>query len=179
MGGGLRAAVGSVAIAAVAAFGGCATGVRAPGHADVIGGRLALQIDAHGDQAARSLGALFELRGDADRGALALFTPLGTTLAQASWRPGNVALVTTEGSSSFGTLDELSQRLLGETLPLAALFDWLRARPWPGAGSVPGANGFDQLGWSVDLSRHADGAVMLRRAQPPAVTIRVRLDDAS
>jgi hypothetical protein len=36
-----------------------------------------------------------------------------------------------------------------------------------------------QLGWSVDLARHAEGSIVLQRARPPAVTVRVRLDAAS
>lgn len=171
---------GALALAAVAAaLGGCATGVPAPGTADLIAGRLALQVDGLGQQPARSLGALFELRGDAALGAFALSTPLGTTLAQARWQPGDVELVTADGTYRFATLDAMTQRMLGEPLPLAALFDWLRARPWPGAASVANAVGFEQMGWAVDLSRHRDGAVLVRRSQPPAVTLRVQLDVAS
>jgi outer membrane lipoprotein LolB len=167
------------ALAALAvALAGCATSVP-PASVDLIAGRLALQVDGDGRQPARSLGAVFELRGDAARGDFALFTPLGTTLAQARWQPGDVELVTGEGTYRFATLDAMTQRMVGEPLPLAALFDWLRARPWAGAASVANATGFEQLGWAVDLSRHRDGAVLLRRAQPPAVTLRVQLDAAS
>jgi outer membrane lipoprotein LolB len=169
----------AVLAALAAVLAGCATGVPSPGAADLIAGRLALQVDAYGQQPARSLGALFELRGDAAQGAFGLYTPLGTTLAQARWRPGDVELVTADGTYRFDTLDAMTQRMLGEPLPLAALFDWLRARPWPGAASAANAVGFEQLGWSVDLSRHVDGAVLLRRPQPPAVTLRVQLDAAS
>jgi outer membrane lipoprotein LolB len=157
---------------------GCATQPSAPDMA-VISGRLLLQVASQGPQPGRSLGADFELRGDARYGALALSTSLGTTLAQATWRPGGVELVTGDGVYRFDDLTDLTGRMLGEPLPLAALFDWLRARPWPAAPSLPTATGFEQLGWQVDLSRHAEGLVLLHRPQPPAVTLRLRLDAAS
>lgn len=143
-----------------------------------LSGRLALQVAAHAAEPARHLGATFELRGSAEQGALALSTPIGSTLAQARWRPGDAELTTADGSQRFADLDALTRQMLGEPLPLVALFDWLRARPWPGAGNTPTDAGFEQLGWRVDLSRYADGWVTMQRPQPPAVTLRVRLDDA-
>jgi len=72
--------------------------------------------------------------------------------------------------------------VLGESLPLAALFDWLRGRPWPGATSrplpAPGGVGFEQLGWVVDLARFDQAAVAASRARAPAVTVRAKLDAA-
>lgn len=165
-----------VAALCALALAGCATppAVEAP----ALSGRLALQVAAHAAEPARRLGATFELRGTAERGALALSTPIGSTLAQASWRPGEAELTTGDGPQRFTDLDTLTRQMLGEPLPLVALFDWLRARPWPGAHSTPTDAGFEQLGWRVDLSRHAEGWVTMQRPQPPAVTLRVRLDDA-
>jgi outer membrane lipoprotein LolB len=169
---------GLAAALVAAALTGCATPPAELGGA-VISGRLSLQVAGEGTQPGRSLGADFELRGDAQRGALALSTSLGTTLAQATWRPGDVELVTSDGVYRFDDLADLTGRMLGESLPLAALFDWLRARPWPAAPSLPTATGFEQLGWQVDLSRRGESFVVLHRSQPPAVTLRVRLDAAS
>ena len=62
---------------------------------------------------------------------------------------------------------------------MAALFDWLRGRPWPDAASQlrgDGVPGFEQLGWQIDLARWAEGRVEARRVAPPVVTVRVRLD---
>lgn len=64
-------------------------------------------------------------------------------------------------------------------LPLAALFDWLRGRPWPRAESQARPDGFEQLGWVVDLSRRAEGWLLARREEAPEVTVRVRLDEGS
>jgi outer membrane lipoprotein LolB len=64
-------------------------------------------------------------------------------------------------------------------LPLAALFDWLRGRPWPRAVSQARSGGFEQLGWVVDLSRRAEGWLLVRREAAPEVTVRVLLDEGS
>ena len=127
-------------------------------------------------RAAQSLTAAFEWRGDGVRGELTLLSPLGTQLALARWSPGDARLTTPEGEWRFGTLDDLAERALGERVPLVAWSDWLAGRPWPGAAATTAASGFDQLGWSVDLSRHADGRIEARRSQPPAVTVRIVLD---
>nr|WP_217704113.1 outer membrane lipoprotein LolB [Schlegelella koreensis] len=148
----------------------------APG-GDALTGRLALRIEASGTQPARAFAAAFDLRGSADAGGLDLSTPLGSLLAQARWQPGEVALRTPQGSRRYADLDALSRDVLGEPVPLAALFDWLRGRPWPGAPSAPGPDGgFEQLGWRVDLSRLADAAVSAVHPEPPVMSVRVQLD---
>jgi outer membrane lipoprotein LolB len=157
--------------AAVLGVAGCAaTAPRAPTD---LSGRLALRVEAP----AHSFSADFDLHGDAERGELRLTGPLGTTLGEAQWQPGAARLRTGESSQEFVSLDALSQSLFGEPLPLAALVDWLRGRPWAGAASAGRSDGFDQLGWSVDLSRYAaDGVIVAVRAREPAVSVRVRLD---
>ncbi len=169
------------AAAALSMLAGCATVPPPDAYGgDTLSGRLSVRVEAHAAADATSMTAAFELRGDPQRGRLDLSTPLGTTLAQARWAPGLVALVTPQGEARFATLDDLTRDVLGESLPVAALFDWLRGRPWPGAPSAPPAppteRGFSQLGWTVDLSRFDDAAIVARRAQPPAVTVRARVD---
>ncbi|MGZ5131968.1 MAG: lipoprotein insertase outer membrane protein LolB [Caldimonas sp.] len=149
----------------------------APGEA--FSGRLALHVEPLGAAPARALSAAFDLRGDPSSGALGLSTPLGSMLAQARWRPGEVVLVTPRGTQRFADLDGLTREVLGESVPIEAWFDWLRGRPWPGAptASPPAAPGVEQLGWTVDLGRFAAGAVFARRAEPlPVVTVRIQLD---
>ena len=111
---------------------------------------------------------------------MSLTSPLGTMVAQADWSPEGARLVTSDGESRFGNLDELTREMLGESLPVAALFDWLRGRPWPGAPSQattpPTEAGFDQLGWAVRLGRFGDGLVVAQRASPPQVTVRAQVD---
>jgi outer membrane lipoprotein LolB len=146
---------------------------------DAFAGRLSVRVDPSGAAPARSLAAAFDLRGSAAAGTLGLSTPLGSMLAEARWRPGSVVLVTPQGTRRFADLDELTREVLGESVPLEAWFDWLHGRPWPGAASTPQPDGagFGQLGWAVDLSRFASGAVAASRREPlPVVVVRIQLD---
>jgi outer membrane lipoprotein LolB len=164
-----------MALALGLAVAGCATPPQ-DASLPATAGRLSLRVDAAGDRPAQSLVAGFELRGSGERGELKLLSPIGTQLAQARWLPGSARLVAPDGTREFASLDALSREVFGEPLPLAALPDWLRARPWPAAAAVATAQGFDQLGWAVDTTRAGDGAIQARRAAPPAVTLRVQLD---
>lgn len=147
---------------------------------ETLSGRLAVQVPPEGGAEARAVTAAFELLGRPDAGQLNLTTPLGTMLGQARWSPSRVVLVTPQGQRDYANLDALTRELLGESLPVAALFDWLKGRPWPGAPSAPieppAERGFRQLGWTVSLASFDDGAIAARRQQPPLVTVRVRLD---
>jgi outer membrane lipoprotein LolB len=179
-----RGPAGSKALAAIAAaafLAGCAVPVPAPESigGNVLSGRLSVQVDAAASTPARSLSAAFELRGDPVVGRLDLSTPLGSVLAQARWSPQHVVLKTPRGETEFADLDALTREALGESLPVAALFDWLQGRPWPGApsraGNPPGDD-FEQLGWTVNLARFDDALVSARRDAPPPVTVRIKLD---
>jgi len=139
-------------------------------------GRLVLRVAATPERASQGMSAAFELRGSGQRGELRLLSPLGTRLAEARWGPGLAVLNSAQGDMQFDSLDELSQQALGEALPLAALPDWLAGRPWPEAPSTAVTGGFDQLGWRIDLARQAEGWIEARRASPPAVELRVRLE---
>jgi len=144
----------------------------------LISGRMAMHVDAYGSAPERSVSAHFDLQGDADNGQLELSTPLGTGVAKARWSPGKVQLTTSEGTRDFASLGQLASEALGESVPLQALFDWLRGRPWPGAPSQPAGSGegFEQLGWVVDLTRFGEGWAQIRRERAPAVSLRVILD---
>jgi outer membrane lipoprotein LolB len=162
---------------------GCAAIPTAPDVASgsMFSGRLVVNVAALNGIASRSLSAAFELQGDASVGRLHLSTPLGSALAQARWGPGIVILTTPQGEKTFADLDALTNEVLGESLPLGAMFDWLRGKPWPGATSknwrvMPSETGFDQLGWAVDLTRFNQDLVVAQRVSPPVVTVRVKLD---
>jgi outer membrane lipoprotein LolB len=146
---------------------------------DSFAGRLSVRVEPTASTSARSLAAAFDLRGTPTAGTLGLSTPIGSMLAQARWQPGSVVLVTPQGSRRFADLDALTREVLGESVPIEAWFDWLHGRPWPGAASTPQAagTGFRQLGWTVDLSRFAAGAVSATRLEPqPPVGVRIQLD---
>jgi outer membrane lipoprotein LolB len=144
-----------------------------------ITGRLSLQADATTERAVQSLSAAFELRGDAERGELRLSTPLGTTIAAASWAPGEARLDSAQGQRRFADLEQLSLGAFGESLPLPALPDWLRARPWAGAPHRIASSGFEQLGWDIDLARFDSGQLLASRRGVPALRLRVLLDRAA
>jgi outer membrane lipoprotein LolB len=157
----------------------CTTVPPATGAAGTLSGRLSVKVDGSDGTAPRSVSATFELEGDPNAGRLNLSTPLGSTLAQARWAPGVVALVTPQGERRYPDLDALTREVLGESLPVAALFDWLRGRPWAGAPSTSGVlagPGFAQLGWVVDLARFDDEWVVATRTRAPTVVVRAKLD---
>ncbi len=169
-----------VAAAASAVLAGCVSLQRGaePGGGETLAGRLSIRVDEE-MAPARSLTAGFELRGNPRAGRLDLATPLGSVLAQARWSPTSVVLATPRGETEYSDLDALTRAALGESLPVAALFDWLHGRPWPGAPSrpAPAGNGFIQLGWAVDLTRYDEALVSARRDDPlPVTTVRIKLD---
>ena len=159
---------------------GCAVAPREPTGADALSGRLIVKVDATARESAKSLSAAFELQGNADSGRLDLVSPLGSVLARARWSPEQVVLVTPRGETRFADLDALTREVLGEPLPIVALFDWLRGRPWAGAESAttspPAEAGFEQLGWTVSLARFDEAWIAARREQAPAVSLRAKID---
>jgi outer membrane lipoprotein LolB len=157
----------------------------------LVEGRLAVQVQALGDQPARSLSAPFTLRGDERAGSLDLTSPIGTMLARAQWQPSVATLTTPEDTRHYPTLDAMADDLLGQAVPMAALLSWLRGQPWggtahsnptssAGAGAGAGAGAptaFTQLGWAINLSDYAQGLVVAVRDTPaPRVTVRARIE---
>ena len=143
---------------------------------DTLAGRIAVRIEG---QAERSLNAGFELSGSARQGSLVLSGPLGATAAQAHWTAREAWLITERGRVDYPDLDTLTAAALGESIPVAALFAWLRGQPWaeaPNAARDDGVAGFDQLGWRIDLSRWSERWIEATRTAAPAVTVRARLE---
>jgi outer membrane lipoprotein LolB len=145
-------------------------------------GRLQVHVAAIGDQPEHRFSANFELRGNSSTGELDLASPLGTVLARAHWSDIEVWLQTPgQPRQYFPNTSELSLRTLGQEVPLQAFWDWISARPWAGAPSAPRPDGltpgFSQLGWQIDLSRHAQGWLTLQQTErEPKVTVRIRRD---
>jgi outer membrane lipoprotein LolB len=155
--------------AAILLLAGCASLKPPPD----LAGRLSVRVAS---EPPRSFAADFDLRGNAERGALALTGPLGAMLADVRWQPGEATMTDAQGERRYATLEALSQDLLGESLPLAALTDWLRGRPWPGAPSRATGEGFEQLGWRIGLAGLAEGLVVASRDCAPSVSVRARLE---
>jgi outer membrane lipoprotein LolB len=164
-------------LAALTELAGCATVSTAAGEAPWTSGRLSVRVAASPERSAQSVSANFELRAEGNGGELRLNSPLGTRMATALWATGLARLITPEGETSFNSLEELSRQSIGESLPLAALHDWLAGRPWPGAPHRANETGFEQLDWQINLVRQNEGWIEARRASPPEVLVRVRLDN--
>ena len=138
-----------------------------------LSGRISVTVA--GDVHNRGTGgaASFELFGGPEAGRLELSAPLGGLVARASWQPGLVLLQTPDQERRFDDLDALTREMLGEAVPVAALFDWLQARPWPAAPHQKTAAGFEQLGWRIEPRLPA---LVATRLSEPTVTLRARLD---
>lgn len=122
-------------------------------------GRLSLRVDSDPVQ---SMTAGFDLRGSAHSGELALYTPLGSTLARLVWAPGEAELQWNGQRRSFDSIEALTQHATGTALPIAGLFRWLSGEPAQVAG------------WSADLSNLDEGKLVARRSNPlPAVEMRL------
>ena len=114
---------------------------------------------------AQSFSAGFELTGNAQTGALLLFSPLGTTLAELSWTAQTATLQANGETRWFGSLAELLKQATGTEIPVASLFAWLAGDD----AATPG--------WMADLSQHALGRVVARRSDPlPAVELRLVIE---
>ena len=125
-------------------------------------GRLALQLQGNPPQ---NWSTSFELQGSATQGQLLLLSPIGTTLARLSWTPQSAQLEQGQDKTESSSLQSLSQRLTGTTLPIAALFDWLSGQAIP------------ESGWQVDFSAYPQGRLTARRNTPePEAILRIVLD---
>lgn len=112
-----------------------------------------------------SMSAGFLLRGSAAQGELDLYSPLGTTLAALQWSPQRVRLLQGQTPEHFDSLDQLTEKATGTTLPIEALFGWLQGRAIPAQG------------WQADLTDVSQGRLTAQRTAPlPEVTLRIKLD---
>lgn len=124
-----------------------------PGH-EGWQGKLGYRLEAAEGERAQAGSARFDLQGNAQEGQLQIVSPLGTTLASASWGAQGLRLFDGRDTWAYQDLDALGaalgERIGGIPLPLAALFDWLSGRPWPAAAHASvGPDEFEQLGWHV------------------------------
>jgi outer membrane lipoprotein LolB len=123
---------------------------------------MALQVE---DNQSQSFSAAFELKGSARAGELALFTPIGGTMAVLAWAPDSATLRANGQTRNFESVDSLVTHATGAAIPVAALFDWLRGIDT----SVPG--------WRADLSLLGQGRLRAQRLEPPPqADLRLVLD---
>lgn len=145
---------------------GCATPVapHAAGEPTAWSGRLALRLESDPVQ---SFSALFELQGSAEAGKLVLTTPIGNTLAQLLWSPGEALLMDGRSTRRFASVDALIEAATGAAIPVGALFAWLAGREQ----SVDG--------WRPDLSQVKAGRLAAVRESPaPRADLRIVFERA-
>lgn len=125
-------------------------------------GRLALRIDADPVQ---SFSAGFDLKGNAQAGELFLYSPLGATIAQMAWTPGDARLRWDGKERRFNSMDALTLQATGTELPLASIFQWLVGQD------------VSTVGWQADLRELPKGRLVARRSTPlPSVEMRLVLE---
>lgn len=125
-------------------------------------GKLAITLHS---EPAQAFSAEFELQGDAQRGSLTFFSPLGNTVARLQWGDAGAQLQTAGETQRFASLDALTLHTTGAALPVASLFEWLN-------GGEP-----DTPGWQVDLRQLPDGRLSARRLAPePTAELKVILE---
>ena len=110
----------------------------------------------------QTFSALFELRGNPQSGELTLTSPIGSTLAQLRWSPGQALLQDGSASRRYGSLAALAEAATGAAIPVDALFGWLAGRNEAVAG------------WRADLTHVAAGRLQARRESPlPTADLRI------
>lgn len=134
-------------------------------------GRLSLSQEydpLNPDLPMQSWSAHFELSGTPEAGHLILYTPVGTTVAKVSWTPQQAMVKTADNIQYFNNLDELTNAYFHQSIPITALFDWLKGKKTP----------HEVVGWRVDLSRAEHGIIKAQRISPlPKMNLRAVVDD--
>lgn len=127
--------------------------------------------------------------------SLDLSSPLGATLARIESGPDGARLSVPDGGgvrTEHGSdLNALSERILGWSLPLDGLPDWVAGHPVSDRpyrilagddGGTASAERFEQDDWTISVTRPANGAarrVQIERAaqdERPQIELRVVLD---
>ena len=122
-------------------------------------GRLSLRVDS---EPVQTFAALFDLRGTPERGTLTLTTPIGSTLAELQWSPGEALLKNGSETRRYASVDELIQAATGAAIPVDALFGWLAGR------------NDTVTGWRPDLTQWSAGKLQAVRESPlPRSDLRI------
>jgi len=155
-----RRSVLAAGVAAMLLAAGCAQlPSTRPQGTDAWSGRMSLRIDS---QPVQTFSALFELRGSPESGELSLTSPIGSTLAQLHWSPGEALLKNGSEVRRYESVDALIEAATGAAIPVGALFGWLAGRD----DRVPG--------WRPDLAQVANGRLQATREAPsPTADLRI------
>lgn len=129
-------------------------------------GRLAVRVGADGaDRPEQSVSAGFELTGNASKGGLTLYTPIGGTAAVLAWSKHDASVISNSEMRHFPSLNALIDQVLGTSIPVEALFSWLHG------------NNASEGGWTADVTGHAKGRITAQRTTPlPPAELRIVLE---
>lgn len=155
----------ALAAGATLLLGGCATPQRQLTSTAGTGywsGRMSVQVQSAPPQ---TTSGSFELSGNPRQGELVLLNPLGNIVARVHWTAEQASVTQGNTVREKASLDELTQELLGTSLPIAALFDWLQGRNTPAQG------------WQAELDAFSDGKITAQRTSPlPEASLRIVLE---
>jgi len=126
-------------------------------------GRLSLKVI---QEPAEQFSANFEVNGRPEQGELALYSPIGTTLAVARWSPDGAQLLQGTKVQSFVSVQAMTQQLTGNSLPLPQLLAWLDQ------------DGADLPGWTLKSETSPNSRrVFAKRATPlPLLELTLVID---
>jgi outer membrane lipoprotein LolB len=134
----------------------------------------------------------FSLSVHGDGLTLDLASPLGNTLARIDTDANGARMTAPAANGSMHQLqgpsaDALAEQVLGWSLPVSGIGDWIIGRPVPARTyrSMPDSTTIEQDGWMIRVLDRFEGNGVPRRltferaaaAPSPAVTVRLVLDD--
>ena len=129
---------------------------------DVWQGRLSVQVAS---EPAQRISADFFLEGGPQARSLTLDSALGTRMARMQWDASGALLQMPGQTQRFASLDAMVQQTLGSTLPMPALFAWLRGQAVSAAG------------WELLTLDKAQGRIRARSVQRvPATQLDIVLE---
>ena len=171
-------------------------------------GQISIKLLAMDDLPAKGVSLGFFFHGQPDAGRLDLMTPLGSQIAQVGWsttgawlrrsggsggdappesRFGNDLSATAspdDGLERFDNIGALSERVLGEAIPLQTLIHWMHGRADPQRPSTAAPDAelatgtFTQDGWLID-TREWPRRLQAQRAASPGlrgIQLKIHLD---
>ena len=108
----------------------------------------------------------FDLQGSAEAGELTIYSPVGSTVAVASWTPSGAVLTEGNKQTQFESMEVLTMRLTGAALPLPTLMAWLNS------------NGPALEGWQITSEKlPRSRRIFAQRFQPsPPLQLTLLLD---
>lgn len=131
-----------------------------------VAGRLSVKVSGKGSY------GNFDWRRQSGVDTFDITTPLGQTLARLVRHAEGVTLTARGETHQAQDAEQLSQSLLGWSLPLDNLPYWLAGLPAPGMPSQATDSGFTQQGWRIELADYQD----TRYGRRPAKVLLSRPD---